>query len=51
MLEFAALIAKYLTNNLYKVHQKILNYSENNKIFVGGGGFLATPCSVVGSNI
>ena len=43
MLKFAALMAKYLTNNLWKFHQKILNYSENNEIFVGGGCFLAAP--------
>jgi len=35
-------MSKCLTNNPWKVHQKI-NYSENNEIFVGGV-FLATPC-------
>ena len=44
MLKFAALMAKCLSNNLWKVHQKILNYSKNNQIFVGGC-FFATPCS------
>jgi len=34
MLKFAALMAKWLMNNLLKVHQEILNYSENNEIFV-----------------
>ena len=38
MLKFAALVANCLTNNLRKFHQKILNYSENNEIFVGRGG-------------
>jgi len=28
-------MANCLTNNLWKFHQKILNYSENNEIFVG----------------
>ena len=36
MLKFAALLAKCLRNNLWKFHRKILNYSENNEIFVGG---------------
>ena len=47
MLKFAALMAKSLMNNLWKVHQKILNYSENNEIFVRGGCFLATPCTSI----
>ena len=42
MLKFVALMARYLTNNLWKFHQKILNYSENNKIFVGGCFFGCT---------
>jgi len=42
MLKFAALMAKCLMNNFWKFHQKILNYSENNEIFVGGC-FLAAP--------
>ena len=29
-------MARCLANNLWKFHQKILNYSENNDIFVGG---------------
>jgi len=35
-LKLAALMAKCLGNNLWKFHQKILNYSENNEIFVRG---------------
>ena len=42
MLKFAALMANCLSNNLWKFHQKILNYSEHNEIFVGGV-FLAAP--------
>jgi len=47
-LKFAALMAKCLTNNLWKFHQKILNYSENNEIFVGGC-CLAAP-GIIGGN-
>jgi len=36
MLKFVGLMAKCLTKNLRKFHQKILIYSENNEIFVGG---------------
>jgi len=44
MLEFVALMAECLANNLWKFHQKILNYSENNEIFVGCVCvFLAAP--------
>jgi len=43
MLKFAALMAKCLTNNLWKFHQKILNYSENNEISVGGCFFWPHP--------
>jgi len=43
MLKHAALMARCLTNNPWKFHQKILNYSENNEIFVRGL-FLAAPC-------
>jgi len=56
MLKFAALMAKCLKNNLCKVHQKILSYSENNEIFVGGVFFSHTlytdmhACSVVEHN-
>jgi len=42
MLKFAALMAKCLTNNLWKFPPKILNYSENNEIFVGGCFFSRT---------
>jgi len=49
MLKFVALIARCLTNNFWKFYQKILNYSENNEIFVGGVFFwphpvYGTPC-------
>jgi len=40
-------MAKSLSNNLWKFHQKILNYSENNEIFVGGLFFKAAPCTIV----
>jgi len=43
MLKFAALLANCLMNNLWKFHQKILNYSENNEIFVGGCFFWPHP--------
>jgi len=42
MVKFAGLMAKCLTNSLWKFHRKILNYSEN-EIFVGRGVFLAAP--------
>ena len=44
MLKFAAVMARCLTNNLRKFYQKILKYSENNELFVGGC-FLAAPGS------
>jgi len=44
MLKFAALMARCLTNNLWKFQQKILNYFENNEIFVGGCFFSAASC-------
>ena len=43
MLKFAALIVTCLTSNLLKVYLKIVNFSENNEIFVGRC-FLAAPC-------
>jgi len=51
MLTFAALTTKCLTNNLCKFHQKILNYSENNEIFVGGCFFRRTLYMVLGQTL
>ena len=46
MQKFAALMAKSLTNDVWKVHQKIINYFENNEI-LQVVFFLAAPCSYI----